>query len=425
MNISGKQASRPKNQTLWIFNHYAATPDLPGMTRHHELATLLRSDGWTTKIFSTPFNHKTSKFDRPVTPKYPVLEQDEEGISFVWIYTFPYRSNGLSRYVNMLSFSLLAVFAGVTRQRPSIVIGSSAHLLAALAAWVVSVRHRVPFVLEVRDLWPESLVQLGLTNPVIIKPLELLEAFLYQRARCIISLTDGITNGIIGRGVSSEKVLLVPNAASHGDDLGMQTRSERRSRLGWEDKVVFIYAGAHGDANGLEHLVSAAGLLTHRPEIKIVCLGDGPEKSALIEQATGLSNVVFMEPVAKNQASAIVSAADVGILSLRGRDIFRGARPNKLFDYLACNLPVITTIDGEAWKIIDEAGVGVLAESDNPVAIAEAIERLTDDPADRKSMSANAIRYNASALSRKDTAVLLSKRLNQTLEQFIPRDDRL
>src|SRR5690349_7050480 len=157
--------------TVWMINHYANPPELPGGTRHHELAKLLKLDQWNPVIFASAYSHRTMSNAKPVSAFRPVHEQDENGVPFVWLYTTPYEGNGSARYANMASFLVTVLIAGLRRNRPDVVIGSSPHLLAAFGGWLLARYHRVPFILEIRDLWPESLIQLGFSNPVALKPL--------------------------------------------------------------------------------------------------------------------------------------------------------------------------------------------------------------------------------------------------------------
>lgn len=390
---------------------------MPGLTRHHELASLLKEHGWRTEIYSTPFNHKTSRLDRAVSAQRMVLEQDEQGVPFIWVYSLPYASNGLRRYLNMVSYSAVAVWAGLVRPKPSIIVGSSSHLLAGLSAWLVARRHKLPFVLEVRDLWPDSLVQLGLTNPFVIKPLAVLETFLYRRSVAVIALTEGIRDGVIAKGVPANKVVLIPNATTRPAPLDVRQRTEERRRRHWEGKTVAVWVGAHGPANGLEHVVDAARLLTHRTDIVIAFVGDGPDKGDLMRRSAGLENVEFHDPIPKEQVSDTLRAADIGILHSRAFQAFTGARPNKLFDYMAAGLPIVCALPGEALGLVNEAGAGICAEWENARSIAGAIVKLADCQELRDSLGGSGFRYVAHRHSRENTAVDLNDLLLRLIAQ--------
>lgn len=396
---------------VWMFNHYATPPDMAGGTRHYELATLLKEYDWNPVIFATAFNHRTGEFDRPSSWSRPLTKKAESGVNFVWLYSTPYADNGAHRYLNMVSFAGTSLIAGIRGSKPAVVIGSSPHLLAAFSAWIVSQWHRVPFVLEIRDLWPDSLVQLGLSNAAIINSLSMIERFLYRRASAIIALTHGIADGIIEKGVSPEKVVLIPNAAKRPRPLDPENRAAERHRRGWQDRTVAIWIGAHGPANGLEHVVDAARLLAHRDDILFAFVGDGPDKSDLTARAVGLHNIEFHDPVPKESVSQILRAADIGILHSRAFHAFTGARPNKLFDYMAAGLPIVCAIPGEALNVVEEAGAGIGAEWENAQSISDGICQLASSPDFRARIGTSGFTHVSHGHSREDTAITLHELL--------------
>jgi glycosyltransferase involved in cell wall biosynthesis len=398
-----------------MVNHYAITPDMPGGSRHFELASLLGDEGWQTSIFATPFTHHASAFARDVSLRHPVANECVDGVELVWLYTSPYDENNWRRYLNMLSFVPGVVLAGSLRRRPHVIIGSSPHLLAPFAAWIVARRHRVPFVLEVRDLWPESLVQLGLSNRRIVAALEWMERFLYRKADLIVPLTEGIRTGILKKGVAPDKLVLVSNAAMRPKPLDPMARSAMRETVGWSDKVVAVWIGAHGPANGLNVLVDAARLLRDDPCILIVAIGEGSEKPALMEAAKGLPNIQFLDPVPKTDVDRWLRAADIGLLVHRDTGAVKGARPNKLFDYMAAGLPILDNMDGEARSLMEAAGAGVYVPAEDAAALARALQDLARSPERRQAYGLSGHAHVSRAHSREDSALILARALDRTL----------
>ena len=411
-NGSGADESTGDSE-LWMFNQYAKSHDMAGGTRHFEFSTILRAQGWTTTIFATPYSLKTAAFERPVSKLKPSIERNEQDVRFVWLYTTPYASNGASRYLNMLSFMANAGWAGVRRSKPSLIIGSSPHLLSALAAWGVSRRHRVPFVLEIRDLWPDTIIQLGVRNPAIIRPLQLIERFLYERADAIIALTDGIRTGIIKKSVPAEKVHMIPNGTQKPAPLDAELRAADRRRYSWDDKTIAIWMGAHNPANGLEFVVEAARQLRDRENLRIVFVGDGSDKPKLIAQAAELPNVQFLDQVPKNDVSRMLRAADIGMLHSRAFEAFTGARPNKLFDYMSAGLPIVCAVPGEASALVQEAGCGIDAEWENAASIAGGIAFLADDEPFRRRLGAQGFQHVIQKHSREASAIALNQLLRE------------
>ncbi|HYH13367.1 MAG TPA: glycosyltransferase family 4 protein, partial [Thermomicrobiales bacterium] len=298
----------------------------------------------------------------------------------------------------------------------------SPHLLAGLGAWLLARRHNVPFLFEVRDVWPDMLVQLGLTSPAVIKPLTAVERFLYRRADRVIALTDGIADRIAAKGVPAEKIRVIPNATLRPAALDAERRAENRKRLGWDDKVVVVWAGSHNPMNGLDVVVEAARLLQDRDDVRVVFIGDGSLKQDLIEQASGLSNVVFEDPLPKTEIGAWLRAADIGLVHSRRFEVFTGARPNKLFDYMAAGLSIVSTVPGEAWRLIEEAGAGVSAPWEDPAALAAAIRTLADAPDERRAMGRRGFDAVSRVHSREATAAALAELLDHVCEEHAGTD---
>ena len=397
---------------LWMLNHYAVGPDMPGGNRHFELSRELLDHGWNTTVFATPFSHRIAKPIRDVSLFRPFYSETIEDVAFRWIYSSPYKKNDWRRYLNMLSFAAASIPGSIGQVRPDVVLGSSPHPIAAFAAWLLAKRHRAPFVFEVRDLWPDTLIQMGLKNPAVIKPLAALERFLYQQAALIPVLTEGIGESIEAKGVPAEKVLFLPNASKRPEPIEPESRQATRRRMNWQDSIVAIYAGAHGPANGLEEVIDATSSLQGQARLKLVFLGDGPSKDDLQRKAAGRSDIEFLDPVPKNEVSSLLRAADIGILSLRNTKVFEGARPNKIFDYMANGLPVLTTIGGEAARVLEEAQAGDYVPFSE---LAHALKRLARDESRRKTMGQSGFQYVSSTMTREQTASILADRLDQLL----------
>jgi len=426
-----KQTSRlwwPGNdghqRQVWIVNQYAVAADMPGITRHVELGTLLADQGWRTTIFATAFHHTTASLRRGVSLWRPFRRDEQDGVLFLWLYSTRYRKNGWKRYLNMVSFTAMMLLSGAQRQPPDIVIGSSPHLLAGLGAWAVARRYRVPFLFEVRDMWPDMLVQLGLTSRAIIKPLELVESFLYGQADRVIALTEGIADRIEAKGVARDKVVVIPNAILQPKPLDAPRRIERRRELGWDGKVVAVWAGSENPMNGLDIVVEAARILRNRNDIRIVFIGDGSLRNDLMEQSKGLPNVEFRDPVARTEIGDWLRAADLGLVHSRKFEVFEGARPNKLFEYMAAGLPIACTVPGEAWRLIEEAGAGVYAPWEDPGALAEAIVKLADSSGTRQEMGLRGFAYVSQWHSREATASSLAQVLDEARAAYESRHIR-
>jgi glycosyltransferase involved in cell wall biosynthesis len=407
-------ATQPTKRRFWMVNHYAGRPEQPGGTRHLEMASILAKHGWETTIYAAARSHSNYAFSHQhVSVRHPSHREEIDGVGFEWLHSTTYDGNNWRRYGNMLSFVASFMRAAGRGPRPDVVMGSSPHPPAAIGAMLIARRFRIPFVLEVRDVWPDTLVQLGLTSPLVIRPLTWMERTLYTRAARIVALTDGIAERIVAKGVPAEKLVVVPNGSLPPPPLDPERRDERRRDLGWDGKVVAIWAGAHGPSNGLDVVIDAARLLADKPEILVVLIGDGPLKRWLMVRAVDLPNVQFLDPVAKTEIGEILRAADIGLLHARRFDAFTGARPNKLFDYFGAALPIISTIPGEAWRLVEEARAGRHAEWENPAALAAAIAELAADPEARAAMGRRGYDQLSQAHSREAAALKLGAVLDE------------
>lgn len=362
---------------IWLANHYAVPPNIAGITRHYELAR-----EWVTEekaevtLFLSKFVHPRRTF---------ITEQEKEslekipGLKLEWLWSFPHKTNDFKRIINMGSFAAVFFLAGLMKKKPDVIIASSPHLFTGFAGWMLSKMKGCPFVFEVRDLWPDSLIKMGgLKNKHIARLLTWMESFLYQHADRIVVLTEHQRKFIADKGIDLARIELIPNGIVIGSwQPDPSKRVEFRRKMGVsEDQFVAIYTGAHGPANALKYVVKAGRYL--KPGISIVLIGDGPEKETLLKmkQEEGLDNIHLLDPVPKSEIFDYTQAADCGIISLADNEVFRGARPNKLFDYTFVGLPIVTTVDGEVREIVESNRVGIFAGAEDPQGLADAIDRI-------------------------------------------------
>jgi glycosyltransferase involved in cell wall biosynthesis len=351
-----------------VFNHFAQPPTSPGGTRHIELFS--RLDHWDARIIAA---------DRNLLSGAPVVP---EGI-LETVSVTPYSGNGPARIINWVSYALTSFARGVRARRVDVVYGSSPHLLAALSAWLVARLRRVPFVLEIRDVWPRVLVDMGAMSEtsIVYRALQMLERFLYRRADRIVIMAEGVHGYLVGLGVEPEGIEFIPNGADTEDFQPTADRDSLRERYGF-DGVVAIYAGAHGPANGLDLLLDAAQQVAEAvPALTIVLVGDGARKPELVESARihGVTNVTFLDPVPKSEIKDLFAAADIGVHCLADVELFRsGVSPNKLYDYMAAGLPVITNTPGEVSGFVNASGGGVAVE---PTGLTNGLSSLALLPA--------------------------------------------
>jgi len=387
---------------LWILNHYAVSPDLPGGTRHFDLSRELVKRGHEVTIFASGFDHKTRKYAKVDRNKLFRTEV-YDGVRFVWINTFPYYKNDWRRVVNMLSYSWRVLSCTKGLEKPDAIIGSCVHPFAALSGWWLSRKYEAKFFFEERDLWPQILVDMGALreNSSIAKVLYALESFLYRRAEKVIFPMLGGVEYAIGRGVSRDKVVWLPQGVDlerFNNPKPLRADSDIAICFHeYKDKFKVIYTGAHGPANNLKSLVSCASMLRDSyPDIHFFLIGDGPEKAHLIEEAKkmALNNISFLDAVSKNEIPGVLANADLLVHTLKRMEVLRfGISANKMFDYMASAKPIITAI-GASNNPIVEAKCGVDVEPENPEALAEALIQIYEMPEEkRRELGLNGRRY--------------------------------
>jgi len=295
-------------------------------------------------------------------------------------------------------FLLYAWRSGILalRLKYDLLFATSTPLTAGIPGIVMKIFRKKPFVFEVRDLWPELPREMGvITNPVILKAMDLLEWVSYHSADACIGLSPGIVRGITRRSVDASRVTMIPNGCDLELFKPVQHRGvENISGIG-KDDFVAIFCGAHGIANGLDAVLDAAKVLKDRDEqnIKFLFVGDGRLKPQLLERVRKeqLANCIFCDPVPKRELAIITATADVGLMILANVPAFYyGTSPNKFFDYIASGLPVLNNYPGWLAEIIEENDRGIVVPSANPEAFAGALVTLRDNSDLRCRMGCNA-----------------------------------
>ena len=322
---------------IWIFNHHAITPDMSGGTRHYDFAKELVKRGHKVTIVASSFHYSKYKDMKEYgTTEY--LEETIDGIDFIWIKTPPYFGNGISRVKNMISYSLkvLKYIPKLNLEKPDIIVGSSVHLFAVYSAYKLSKKYDTPFVMEVRDIWPQTLIDMGISkwHPFIIL-LGFLERYLYKKADKIISNLPYAYEHI-EKYVSKEKFSWISN--------GVDLSNIKYTPKIQNKKFVISYTGAIGVANNLQVLLDVAKKLQDKKDIYFRIVGDGAQKEKLEKFVIkeNLQNVSIENPVPKNEVTNILENSDVLFLSLIDSPLYRfGISLNKLFDYMASGRVIV------------------------------------------------------------------------------------
>lgn len=389
-------------------SQYFVSGDQPGGVRHWQHCRALARAGHDVTVITSYVQHK----ERTIPEEYRgrrIVRSTEDGLDVVRTYSTPgYGRDLRSRLSNYGTFALWSLIAELRLPRPDVVVASSPSLPAAAAAAGVARARRSRFLLEVRDLWPDSAVAMGLvTNPRVIGAARRMEHYCYRRADRIVALTEGIEEGVVQSGVvPAGRVTLITN----GVDLDVMPQESDVADLPVaDDAFVAMFVGAHGTYSSLETVLGAADLLRDDPAIQVVLVGGGDRKPALVEQAAamGLPNVTFVDPVPKRQVPAYLARADLCLLPYQDRELFAGALPNKVFDYLGAARPILASAPvGELTRLVDRAQCGWNVAPEDPRAMAEAIRTAAADRAEARARGANGRAY---ALEHYDRRALAAR----------------
>ena len=387
---------------ILIIHQAFASFDEPGGTRHFEFARLLASKGHQVTIIASPVSYITG--EKTLLSRKPeriggLREQGGIEILRARVYSAHHKSF-VHRMIAFFSFMLSSFLIGLKVKQVDVVWGTSPPIFQGASAWALARLKGATFLFEVRDLWPEFAVAVGvLKNPVLIHASEWLERFLYRHADEVIVNSPGFIDHVKRGGAKSVK--LIPNGA----DPSMFDPSDPgvafRSLYHLDDKFVVLYAGAHGMSNDLDVVLRAAKLL---PEtyIQVVLLGDGKEKQALqaMAKTLELSNVTFASSIPKKEMPQAIAASNACIAILKPLDEYKTTYPNKVFDYMAAGRPVLLAIDGVIRDVVEAAECGLFVEPGNAAALAEAIRSLAADPEKSRAMGRKGRQYLDDHFSR-------------------------
>ncbi len=398
---------------ILLIHQYFLEPDDPGGSRFNEITRTWSEQGHEITVLAGMIHANKSEKRPEYKGKYFVHKQHAKVSVWRCHVSESYNKSFLGRLWGYFSFVFSSVWAGLfkVKGKYDIILVTSPPLFVGITAYLLSVFKRLPFVFEIRDLWPESAIDTGVvTNKLIIKFAYWFESFIYRKAVLINVLTPAFRKTLIEKkNVSVEKIIVIPNAAdfSLSDEvLSSFDPWAFRIKQGIDDKFVITYVGAHGVANHLIQLLDTAELLQDT-NVLFQLIGDGMRKKMLIEETRkrGLTNVRFIDSVPKKEVFKYIIASDLGTSVLKRVDTFKTIYSNKTFDYMACKKPILLVIDGISRELVETADCGTFAEPEQPGDIANKIKTYLKNPKKLKIQGENGYAYAKAYFDRKNLSL--------------------
>jgi colanic acid biosynthesis glycosyl transferase WcaI len=401
---------------LYLSQYFPPEMGAPA-ARAAELSRHWAAAGHEVTVLTGFPNHPTGV----VPPEYRgkiwrlVVQEQTTGMNVVrtWLFPFPNRKVH-ERMLNYSSFCASAASTGLFLSRPDVVIATSPQLLVGLSGWWLARWKRVPFVFEVRDLWPESLAAVGMGdgNSLLHRTLGKIAGFLYRHSDRVVVVTPAFEDYLVEHWrLPRDKISVVENGVETQlfapQLFSAESAIDLRRELNSEGKFVVAYIGTMGMAHGLETIIAAATQLRDvHLEIVFLMLGEGADKERIVALAEerGLNNVRFVHQQPREKVPAYISASDACLVLLKKTDLFKTVIPTKMLEFMSCARPVILGVDGQARTILEEARGGLVIEPENADALVKAILSLAGDRERARELGQNGREHIVSKFSRRQTA---------------------
>jgi colanic acid biosynthesis glycosyl transferase WcaI len=413
---------------LYLSQYFPPEMGAPA-ARASELSRHWAEQGHEVTILTGFPNHPTGRIPAEYADEFRQLVTREQidGVNVVrtWLWPLPNR-RAHERILNYGSFCLSSAATGLFLSRPDLVIASSPQLLVGLAGWWLAFCKRVPFVFEVRDLWPESLAAVGAGSEksLMHRGLAKIAGFLYQKADRVVVVTPAFKDYLRRQWKTpKEKISIVENGVETSLFSPQNTDADLRRELGAEGRFVVSYIGTMGMAHGLELVIEAATRMQHTsPEVLFLLLGEGAERERIqsLAKSRGLANLRFVGQQPREKIPAYIAASDACLVLLKKADLFKTVIPTKMLEFMSCARPVILGVEGQAQKMIEEARAGICIEPESTDQLVHAVTWLAADAGLRESLGRNGRRYIQERFSRIRTAAIYLEVLESLLQRNLP-----
>lgn len=398
---------------ILLIHQYFLEKGEGGGSRFNEMTQVWSKKGHSVTVLGGMVNYTTGK--KPERYKGKHYYKDADFYPSVDVLrchvSESYNVNFLGRLWGYFSFMFSAIWGGLfkTKGKYDVILVTSPPLFVGMTAYILSRLKGIPFVFEIRDLWPESAIDTGvLKNKMIIRLAYWFEKFLYKRATFINVLTPAFREKLIEKGIQPEKIKFIPNAAdfSLSEKLSDFDGNAFKKKLDLEDKFVVTYVGAHGVANHLIQLLDAAEYLRDT-NIVFQLIGSGMQKKMLQEETKKRNlekQIIFRDPVAKEEVFKYIMASDMGTSVLKKVDTFKTIYSNKTFDYMSCKIPILLAIDGVSRELVEDAQCGIYVEPENAEDIAIKLKSIYQQPELLKGMGISGYHYAKDHFDREKLA---------------------
>jgi len=309
-----------------------------------------------------------------------VTREEQDGVDVYRVKTYLAPNKGFfRRTLNYLFFMVASVIASIRLPKPDVVVATSPQFFCAIAGYLVSRMKRSPFVFELRDIWPESIVTVGaMRKNLAVKSLEKAELFLYRKSACVVVLTDAFKRNLVSRSIIPSKIEVIKNGVDLSFFHPRPVPKDLIDELGIDGRFVASYIGSVGMAHAVEKIVEVAERLRNVREILFLVIGEGANKEKVQYLVTkkGLSNIKILPGVSKDRVRDYYAVTDLNLVTLRNTELFRTVIPSKIFEIMAMARPILCAVDGECREIVEQAGSGVYVEPENVEQMAETILQL-------------------------------------------------
>ncbi len=401
---------------LFLTDNFPPESNAPASRTFEHCRNWVRAGHQVTVITCAPNFPKGKVFDGYRNRLWQ--QEVVSGIRVIRVWSYITANEGfVKRILDYQSFMLSATLAAPFVRSVDVVVGTSPQFFTACAAYLVSRMKRIPFVFELRDMWPESIKAVGaMKDSAVIRVLERIEMFLYRKAARIVTVTHAFKDSLIRRGIDGQKIEVVTNGVDLSHFSPQAKDAQLLAQHGLDGKFVAGYIGTHGMAHALETLLDAAQTLQQTPgaeNIRLLFLGDGASKAELASQAQArcLGNVMFLDAVPKDQVKRYWSVLDVAVIHLRKNELFTTVIPSKLFECMGMGLPVLHGVAGESADIVVREQVGEVFESEVAPQLVAGLLRMRDQPEAyalyQQNGLAAATRYDRKNLALKMLQVLM------------------